>query len=176
MACRALFRQGGFRAYGPSHMLGQTYMDAVITPNRSLSERGFIILISVVTLANCCSAAVFIYMGAVFVPFFLALDVLAVFVAFIVSFRAARQVERVQVTAREIVVTYEAPKWSRVVWESPTAFTRVAVETDDDRTVGLRLALSGKEVAVAQALSPRERGEFAKALQDAIWEARRERG
>jgi uncharacterized membrane protein len=29
---------------------------------------------------------------------------------------------------------------------------------------------------VAQALSPRERSEFAKALQDAIWEARRERG
>jgi uncharacterized membrane protein len=160
----------------PAQMLSQTYMDAVITPHRSLSERGFIILITVVTLANCCSAAVFVYMGAVFVPFFLGLDVLAVIVAFMVSFRSARRVERVQVTAREIVVTHEAPNWRRVVWESPTAFTRVAVETEDDRTVGLRLALSGKEVAVAQALSPRERGEFAKALQDAIWEARRERG
>lgn len=157
-------------------MPGQTYMDAVITPHRSLSDRGFIILISVVTLANCCSAAVFVYMGAIFVPFFLAIDVLAVIVAFMASFRAARQVERVQVTARDIVVTYEAPNWSKVVWESPTAFTRVAVETEEDRTVGLRLALSGKEVAVAQALSPRERGEFAKALQQAIREARLERG
>lgn len=151
-------------------------MDAVITPHRSLSERGFIILISVVTLANCCSAAVFVYMGAVLVPFFLGLDVLAIIVAFIVSFRAARRIERVQVTARDVVVTHEAPNWSRVVWESPTAFTRVAVEKEDDRTVGLRLALSGKDVAVAQALSPRERAEFAKALEQAIWEARRERG
>ena len=157
-------------------MLGRTYMDAVITPHRSLSDRGFIILISVVTLANCASAAVFVYMGAVFVPFFLGLDVLAVIVAFMVSFRAARRVERVQVTARDIVVTHEAPNWTKVVWESPTAFTRVAVETEEDRTVGLRLALSGKEVAVAQALSPRERGEFAKALQQAIREARLERG
>lgn len=157
-------------------MLGQTYMDAVITPHRSLSERGFIILISVVTLANCCSAAIFIYMGAVLVPFFLGLDVLAVIVAFMVSFRAARRIERVQVTAREVVVTHEAPNWSRVVWESPTAFTRVAVEKDEDRTVGVRLALSGKNVAVAQALSPRERSEFAQALEQAIWEARRERG
>jgi uncharacterized membrane protein len=157
-------------------MLGQTYMDAVITPHRSLSERGFIILISVVTLANCCSAAIFVYMGAVLVPFFLALDVLAVVVAFLVSFRAARRIERVQVTAREVVVTHEAPNWSRVVWESPTAFTRVAVEKDEDRTVGVRLALSGKDVAVAQALSPRERSEFARALEQAIWEARRERG
>ena len=60
--------------------------------------------------------------------------------------------------------------------ESPTAFTRVAVEEEDGRNVGLRLALSGKNVPVAQALSPRERGEFAKALEHAIWEARRERG
>ena len=157
-------------------MIGQTYMDAVITPHRSLSERGFIILISVVTLANCCSAAVFVYMGAVLVPFFLGLDVLAVIVAFMVSFRAARRVERVTITARDVVVTHEAPNWTRVVWESPTAFTRVAVDKEEDRTVGLRLALSGREVHVAQALSPSERGEFAKALEQAIWEARRERG
>jgi len=145
-------------------MLGQTYMDAVITPHRSLSERGFIILISVVTLANCCS------------PFFLAIDVLAIVVAFLVSFSAARRVERVTITARDVVVTHEAPNWSRVVWESPTAFTRVSVVREDNRTVGLRLALSGKQVDVAQALSPRERGEFAKALEKAIREARRERG
>ncbi len=160
----------------PTQMLGQTYMDAVITPHRSLSERGFIILITVVTLANCCSAAVFIYMGAVFVPFFLGLDVLAVIVAFMASFRAARRIERVQVTARDVVVTHEAPNWSRIVWESPTAFTRVSVETEEDRTIGLRLALSDRQVAVAQALSPRERGEFAKALQQAIRDARLERG
>ena len=151
-------------------------MDAVITPHRSLSERGFIILIAVVTLANCCSAAVFIYMGAILVPFFLGLDVLAIVVAFMVSFRAARRVERVTITARDVVVTHETPSWSRVVWESPTAFTRVSVETEENRTVGLRLALSGRQVDVAQALSPRERGEFAVALQAAIWEARRERG
>ena len=156
-------------------MLGQTYMDAVITPHRSLSERGFIILISVVTLCNCCSAAVFVHMGATLVPFFMGLDVLAVIVAFTVSYAGARRIERVTITARDVVVTHEAPNWSRVVWESPTAFTRVAVETVEDRTIGLRLALSGKDVAVAQALSPRERGEFAKALEHAIWEARRER-
>ena len=151
-------------------------MDAVITPHRSLSERGFVVLISIVTVANCASAAVFVYLGAVLVPFFLGLDVLAVVVAFMVSFRAARRIERVTITARDVVVTHETPSWRRVVWESATAFTRVAVETEDDRVVGLRLALSGKQVDVAQALSPRERGEFADALKQAISEARLERG
>ena len=151
-------------------------MDAVITPHRSLSERGFVVLISIVTLANCASAAVFVYMGAVLVPFFLGLDLLAVIVAFMVSFRAARRIERVTITARDVVVTHETPSWTRVIWESPTAFTRVAVEIYEERAVALRLALSGKQVDVAQALSPRERAEFADALKIAISEARLERG
>lgn len=152
------------------------YMDAVITPHRSLSERGFIVLIAIVTLANCASAAVFIALGATLVPVFLGLDVLAVIVAFIVSFRAARIVERVQVTAREVRVLRETPKASTLIWESPTAFTRVALETEDERAVGLKLALSGRDMPVAVALSPRERAEFARALEQAIREARRERG
>jgi uncharacterized membrane protein len=157
-------------------MLGQTYMDAVIRPHRSLSERGFIILIAVVTLCNCISSAVFVYYGATLVPFFMAFDVLAVIVAFTVSFAGAKRIERVTITARDVVVTHEAPNWTKVVWESPTAFTRVAIEKDEDRTVGVRLSLSGRDVAVAQALSPGERADFARALEQAIWEARRERG
>ena len=157
-------------------MIGQTYMDAVITPNRSLSERGFIVLIGIVTVANCTSAAVFLWMGATLVPIFLAIDLLAVIIAFVASFRAAKRVERVKVTARDVRVTHETPTSSRVVWESPTAFTRVAVEKDEERTVGVNLMLSGREIPVAVALSPKERGEFAQALQHAIWEARRERG
>ena len=156
-------------------MLAPVYMDAVITPHRSLSERGFITLISVVTRTNCCSAAVFVALGASLVPVFMGIDVLAVVVAFVASYHAAKRIERVFITARDIRVTHEAPNWSRVVWESPTAFTRVAVEKDEERMVGLRLALSGRDVAVAQALSPAERAEFAAALQQAIFDARQER-
>jgi uncharacterized membrane protein len=149
------------------------YMDAEIKPNRSLSERGFVILISVITLANVASAAVFLKMGASFVLPFLGLDVLAVVVAFMASFKAGRVIERVQVSPAEVRITYETAKASRVVWESPTAFTRVTTERDDeDRCMALRLALSGRETAVAVALSPGERGEFAKALEEAIRQAR----
>jgi uncharacterized membrane protein len=157
-------------------MTAALYMDAVITPNRSLSTRGFIILISVVTGLNCLSAAVFVALGASLVPVFLALDVAAVAVAFLVSFRAAKQVERVQVTARDVRVTRETPNSSQLVWESPTAFTRVAIEIEDERVVDVRLALSGRNAPVAAALSPPERAEFARALQRAISSARRERG
>ena len=151
------------------------FMDAEIRPNRSLSQRGFIILICIVTALNCASAAVFVAMGAYLVPVFLGADVIAVAVAFLVSFAAAKQIERVLVTNRSVRVTRETPKASAVVWESPTAFTRVSVLTEDDRAIDLRLALSGKEAPVARALSPPERAEFARALEGAIREARRAR-
>lgn len=149
------------------------FMDAEIRPNRSLSQRGFMVLITVVTVLNCASAAVFISMGAYFVPMFLGLDLVAIVVAFLASFAAAKQIERVLVTDRRVQVFRETPNWRKLMWESPTAFTRVTLLTEDDHAVDLRLALSGKEAQVAAALSPSERAEFARALEDAIYKARR---
>ncbi|HQT51888.1 MAG: DUF2244 domain-containing protein [Phenylobacterium sp.] len=151
------------------------FMDAEIRPNRSLSRRGFVVLITVLTVLNCASAAVFLSMGAVFVPMFLGLDLVAVVVAFLVSFAAAKQIERVRVTDRQVQVFQETPTWKKLMWESPTAFTRVTLLTEDDHAIDLRLALSGKEAPVARALSPAERAEFAKALEGAIYSARRAR-
>ena len=150
------------------------YMDAEIKPNRSLSQRGFIVLISVITLANAASAIVFLNLGAKLVPLFLGVDVLAITVAFLASFRAGRTVERIKVSASDVVNTYETPHASRVIWESPTAFTRVTTERDEDnRVIALKVMLSGRHASVASALSPGERGEFAKALENAIWRAKR---
>ena len=150
------------------------YMDAVITPNRSLSQRGFIVLISIVTLFNCIAAGVFLSMGATLVPVFLGLDVLAVIAAFAASYAAAKRIERVLVTSRAVKVVRETPKTSQVVWESPTAFTRVALEIDEDEVVhAVRLAMSGRHASIAAALSPLERADFARALERAIYDARR---
>ena len=150
------------------------YMDAEIKPNRSLSERGFIVLISVITVINVASAIVFLRIGAHLVPLFLGVDVLAIAVAFMASFRAGRIIERVRVSSSAVVITYETDKASRVVWESPTAFTRVATERDEEnRVMGLKVMRSGRHAPVAAALSPGERGEFARALETAIWRAKR---
>lgn len=150
------------------------YMDAEIKPNRSLSERGFIVLITVITVANVASAIMFLNLGANLVPLFLGVDVLAIIVAFLASFRAGRLIERVKVSASEVVISYETPRASRIVWESPTAFTRVATERDEDnRVITLKVMLSGRHASVAAALSPGERSEFARALENAIWRAKR---
>lgn len=157
-------------------MPGVLYMDATIAPSRSLSRQGFIALISAVTFINACTALVFVAMGAALVPVFMGMDLLAVIVAFHFSYRAAKRLERVLVTAERIEVYVEQEGSRETVWSSPTAFTQVAlVDDEDEREPGVRLRLSGRSVRVAGALSPQERKDFCTALETAIWRAKRER-
>jgi len=148
------------------------FMDAVITPHRSMSSKGFIILIGVLTAINATSAAFFVMLGAGPVPIFLGLDLVAVIVAFAVSSRAARRQERIQVTASEVRVSLASPRGEETVWVSPTTFTRLALVGDAGDADYLRLRLSDRELRVARDLSRPEREAFAKALDTALWRAR----
>jgi uncharacterized membrane protein len=146
------------------------YMDAEITPNRSLPRAGFIAILMIVAAANGVAGVVFLMMGAWPAPIFLGLDVLALWFAFRASYRAGSRVERVQVSSAEIRVLHA----ERTVWTSPTAFTQVALERAGD-DLRVFLALSGKRLSIARMLSPCERETFAEALQQAIASARMSR-
>lgn len=150
------------------------HFDAVITPNRSLKRRGFVMLMGVLLAINLAMAAFFVAIGAFPVPVFLGLDVLGVWIAFRVNYRRARQQERVQVSAQEVRVLHQLGQAVRVMWRSPTAFTRVVVEGEDDEA-RVRLTLSGRSRTIGRALSPPERTDLARALDDAIRAARAER-
>ena len=148
------------------------FMDAVITPNRSLSRKGFIILISVMTAINAVTAFGFYMIGAAPIPFFLGFDLLAVVVAFSVSRRSGSN-ERIQVTAEEVRVLMRSREGAeQIVWASPTAFTQVDLNGDAGDATDLRLRLSGRQLPVAKTLSRPERLAFAQALHQAIRQAR----
>lgn len=155
-------------------------MDATITPNRSLSRRGFIVLLAGLTAVNVGTATMFWMAGAWPIPVFLGLDVLGVLIAFRISYRGARVRERVTVSADEVRVRYETPlpggRWgAKQVWASPTAFTAVALEDVGAHGSRVRLSLSGKRLTVGAALSPKERIDFGRALEAAVGRARGER-
>jgi uncharacterized membrane protein len=147
----------------------------VITPNRSLSKRGFALVVGALAAMNLALAAFFFALGAAPVPVFLGLDLLAVVVAFKVSYARARLVERVQVTAEAVRVRYESPRGAKTVWSSPTAFTRVALEAAGNHDSRVRLSLSDRRLTVGAALSPRERVDFGRALEKAVLAARAQR-
>lgn len=153
-------------------MHGPFYMDAVITPPRSLSRRGFIVVISVLTAINSATAVMFMALHAAPVPIFLGLAVIALAGGLIAGQRAALRRERIQVTAAEVRVVLESPRGVHTVWISPTAFTRVALIGDPDDDADLHLRLSDRGMAVARALNGSERRDFAVALETAIRRAR----
>jgi uncharacterized membrane protein len=150
-------------------------MDATITPHRSLSPRGFVILMSGLVAVNATMAVYFLAIGAIPIPVFLGIDVLSVYLAFKVSYRAALMAERVQVTASEVRVLHERGRARMTVWRSATAFTNVDVEAAGEPEARVRLRVSGRRWTVAAALSPREREAFADALKGAMHRAKLER-
>jgi uncharacterized membrane protein len=157
-------------------MAGHLYMDARLAPTRSLSRGGFAWLMGLLIGFNLVVGSVMVLALHAFpVPIFLGLDVLGVGLAFRASYRGGGQAQRVRVTAEEVRVMHELGASARTVWVSPTAFTRVEVEAPDAHEARVRLAVSGRAIVIAQALSPAERVRVATELQAAIAAARAER-
>ncbi len=155
----------------PAHL----HLDAVLTPHRSLSKRGFVILLMVLAAYNLLVAGFLLAIGAFPAPIFLGLDFLAVFIAFRVSYGRARLTERVQVTADLVRVLHEGRGKPRTVWSSPTAFTRVEVDQRGEHEARVHLRLSRRGLIIGDGLGPDARTAFAAQLETAIAAARAER-
>lgn len=150
-------------------------MDAVIRPNRSMGRRGLYVVLAVMVLFNLMVAAFLLVLGAPLVLPFLGLDILAMGLALRASHRSGRRAERVRVTAEAVTVSHEDEKGGRVVWTSPTAFTRVDLDQPGQHEMRVRLAIYRRRLTLGRALSPPERVDLAEALQRAIRAARAER-
>src|SRR5262245_59744521 len=83
-------------------MEGAMFMDAVLRPHRSLILTAFKAMLIGVIVINGVVAAVFLAQGAFPVSGFLGLDVLALWIAFRVNYRAARAEERVRLAADKL--------------------------------------------------------------------------
>ena len=153
-------------------MDGPLFLDATYAANPPLTNRGFIVLISVLTAINVASAAAYLVVGARTAAVSVVLDLVAVVIAFAVGVHSARRRERIQVSAEEVRVMLETGKGDLTVWTSPTAFTQVALVDEARNEFDLRLRLSGREFPVARSLSRRQRLQFSCSLNAAISRAR----
>jgi uncharacterized membrane protein len=151
------------------------HLDEVIVPHRSLSRQGFIVLIAILVSVNLALGTLFVILGAPPIPVFLGLDLLAVIIAFRVSYAQANRRERVQVTADDVKVTQELGARSDLLWRSPTAFTRVLLEEPHEDEARVRLALSNRRMTIGRALGMEGRRKLARKVEDAIRAAKRER-
>lgn len=147
---------------------GALFMDAVLRPHRSLSLSAFRLMLVAVIAINAVVALVFIAQGAFPVAGFLGLDVLALWIAFRVNYRAGRAEERVRVAASQVHFERRDPKGASAHWVLNPVWARVA---HDDR--GVLIRSGGGTLRIAAFLPPDERAEFAQALSAALWRAKR---
>jgi uncharacterized membrane protein len=151
-----------------------TLFSAIITPHRSLSGLGFLLVMGLVGGLSFAAGMFFFLLGAWPVIGFLGLDVVLVYWAFRANYRAAAAYEEVTVTPSELRLRRVSHRGDVKEWSLNPVWTQLDRETHEDYGL-LRLFLvsRGRRVAVAGILSPREKESFAAALAAALGEARR---
>ncbi len=147
---------------------------AVITPHRSLTPRGFLILMLCLGGLSFVSGMAFILMGAWPVFGFFGLDVLLVYLAFRANFRAARAYEEVTVTASELTVRKVNARGGIREWTLNPLWVRLERIVHQEFGIErLFLVSRGRRLTIANALGPDEKASFAQALSNALGEAKR---
>jgi uncharacterized membrane protein len=159
-------------ALEPADSPPRIFLDAVLHPYRSLSPRGFVIVMAVLGAASLVAGTTCILVGAWPVFGFFGLDVALVYVAFRASYRSARQRECLRLTERSLTVERVSVRGERRQFQFEPAWLRVA--HDDAAASGaVTLSSHGRSVAVGSFLAPAERRRLADALRDALarWRA-----
>jgi uncharacterized membrane protein len=151
-----------------------TLFSAVITPHRSLTRTGFLLVMLLIGGISFIGGLVFFLIGAWPVVGFLGLDVLLVYVAFRANFRAAKAYEQVTMTASELRVRKVSHRGKTAEWTLNPLWTRIDREMHEEfGLLRLYLVSRGWRRVVASFLGPKEKEGFAKKLSAALAEAKR---
>jgi len=159
---------------GNAPELEPTLFSAIITPHRSLSETGFLILMAAMSAVSFAAGIMFLMLGAWPVFGFFGLDVLLVYVAFRLNYRAARAYEEVMVTPSELRVRKVSHRGKVAEWSLNPLWVRLDRDSHEEFGIErLFLVSRGRRLPIAGFLSPPEKESFAAALTAAIGEAKR---
>jgi uncharacterized membrane protein len=151
--------------------MGAPSFDVVIHPYRSLGAFGFKLFMGVLIAVNVLFAGVMVSQGAWPVAGFLGLDVLAVYVAFQLSYDQARAFERITINGETLTVERVDRNGGHREWTFPSYWVGVWYEGGEtDAKVLLRS--HGRTLEVGAFLSPFEREDFAAALRKALSDAK----
>lgn len=141
---------------------------AVLTPHRSLGPKGFMVLMGAICTVSFGTGLLFYLLGAWPVIGFMGLDVLLIYVAFKLNFRALRLYETVDLTENALTVTRVAPSGKAESWSFNPYWVRVSLEPRLGRSSELSIASHGKRLVFASFLTDAEREDFASALSSAL--------
>jgi uncharacterized membrane protein len=148
---------------------GRVWFDAVLIPHRSLSPRGFFLVMLALGSASFAAGVLFVLKGAWPVIGFFGLDVALVYFAFRANYRSGKNRETIRLTDRALEIARVSPcgQTSRLALEP--SWVRIALSEFPSGDCRLSLRSSGREIRIAELLSAPERRSLAQALKEALF-------
>ena len=142
--------------------------DAVLTPHRSLSRRGFWLLFAGFCCFSLAVGGYFFAIGAWPVFGFFGVDILLFYLFFRLSYRSADFCETVRLTPDELEVRRLGPGRQARRWTFQPNWLRVMLAEPTQNDTPLLLGSHGRTLRIGAFLSPEERLSLARALRDAL--------
>jgi len=142
---------------------------ALLMPHRSLGRTGFYALMAALLAGWVVTGVVFLSRGAWPVFGFFGLDVIAIYIAFRLNYRAAKAREEVSVSRTALDIRKTAPSGRTEDHRFNPFWARFNVARHDE--IGItRMAIEGqgKAVAIGSFLNPDDRESFAAAFSRAL--------
>lgn len=138
----------------------QTGYELHLTPHRSLSKRGFLILMAAISIVSFLTGLYFWSLGAWPVMGFFGLDILAIYLAFCWTYHTGRAREIIRIEDGMLELARISPKGEAETIQMPSFWLRVFMQHERlclgshgrIHEVGAFLALEEKQ-AVCQALA-----------------------
>lgn len=144
----------------------------VLTPYRSLSRPGFLVLMGAVGLVSFVTGVVFAMLGAWPVLGFFGLDVVLIWFAFQRNYRSGRQLEVIEIEDGKLTLTHVDVRGQARSTELIAAWVDVRLARAVDGRTAIALASHGVVYPFGGFLTDDEKVELAPALREALLAAR----
>ena len=147
---------------------------ALLVPHRSLGRTGFLLVMGAMVFASLAMGSIFLAHGAWPIFGFFGLDVLLLYVAFRLNYRAARAREEVSISRIALDIRKIAPSGRTEDHHFNPFWARFNVARHAEIGItGMAAAGQGRQVSIGSFLNPDDRESFASAFGDALATARR---
>ena len=117
----------------PAHTQDKSFRETLtIWPHRSLSSRGFLLVMAALGSLAFCIGLGFFLLGAWPVIGFLGLEILVVWFAFKMNYRAAKRRQHLTATPAKLKIENVSPAGETSTTEMPTAWVKVELTPRDE--------------------------------------------
>lgn len=152
-----------------SEPIPQPIFSAKLTPHRSMGPRAFGLLMGFFGITCFAAGTFFFVLGAWPVVGFLGLDIMLIYLAFRLNYRAARAFEIVELDPTRLVIRKVASGGGVEQIVFNPRWIRLGIERDAEEGVThIRVFSEGRAVPVGTFLNPEDRTDFAAAFVAAL--------